>query len=329
MAAGAAGLFLDPFGPPLPPLPEPNAYPELVEAGAAIRHRKSDDPNDPDTLLAWFESRRDIEGRARRALEHESGVPLLGDVDAIVNRSVQAIGPLRDLGRYFLTKAKLAREEGRTDDALAAILDALGLSGKAGRGGLIIDQEVGIAIESTAMEALGELAEALDDAQSARAMKAIQALEERREGPDTVCRRERALYRSRGELPIRLMARMTPGRFNMMCKPAEDAFRRFHDRSSARARLLLLELALRRYRRGQGAEAARLEDLVPEYLPTVPADPFGKGPPVYRQVGGGHMLYSVGPDGTDDGGEPVPIKGMTAGSRRDIPVPGLGPRPGP
>ena len=48
-----------------------------------------------------------------------------------------------------------------------------------------------------------------------------------------------------------------------------------------------------------------LDALVPRYLEQVPADPFSPKQGLrYKRVDGRFMLYSVGPDGTDDGGSP-------------------------
>ncbi|MHC5540499.1 hypothetical protein ACYOEI_19950, partial [Singulisphaera rosea] len=47
--------------------------------------------------------------------------------------------------------------------------------------------------------------------------------------------------------------------------------------------------------------------LTPGLLSAIPSDPFAakQGPLVYRNTGSGALLYSVGPDGKDDGGTPV------------------------
>jgi len=42
---------------------------------------------------------------------------------------------------------------------------------------------------------------------------------------------------------------------------------------------------------------------VPKYLPAVPDDPFDNGAMKYRQTDAGYTIYSVGPDGDDDGGK--------------------------
>jgi len=50
--------------------------------------------------------------------------------------------------------------------------------------------------------------------------------------------------------------------------------------------------------------------LSPQYLPTVPGDPFDAERPFkYRKAAGAYVLYSVGPDGKDDHGRPIPRRG--------------------
>jgi len=70
--------------------------------------------------------------------------------------------------------------------------------------------------------------------------------------------------------------------------------------------LLLTLLALRAYRLEHGAYPVALSALVPGYLQSVPDDPFAlSGPLRYRLAGAKFVLYSVGPDGNDDGGKPI------------------------
>jgi len=81
----------------------------------------------------------------------------------------------------------------------------------------------------------------------------------------------------------------------------------------AHERLLAGELALRSCQLEQGRVPARLGDLVTNYLSKVPEDPFTRQPLMYRPQGTNWLLYSVGPDGVDDGGRPAgrgwPVKG--------------------
>ena len=65
---------------------------------------------------------------------------------------------------------------------------------------------------------------------------------------------------------------------------------------------LLVALALEVYRRRQGGWPERLDELVPDLLPSVPRDRFTGEPLCYRIDGGEALVYSVGQDLDDDGG---------------------------
>ncbi len=71
---------------------------------------------------------------------------------------------------------------------------------------------------------------------------------------------------------------------------------------TATRRLSGLLVALHRSRARSGAFPVTLEALVPDLLVVVPDDPFDGKPLRYRRTDGGCLVYSVGPDGLDDGG---------------------------
>jgi hypothetical protein len=74
--------------------------------------------------------------------------------------------------------------------------------------------------------------------------------------------------------------------------------------SEARLGLLRAALALQEYRQAHGRFPASLERLAPDVLPRIPIDPFSGRPLLYRVKAGGAILYSVGENGKDDGGDP-------------------------
>jgi hypothetical protein len=77
-----------------------------------------------------------------------------------------------------------------------------------------------------------------------------------------------------------------------------------HFRSLAGRRMAAIALAIRLYETDHGQRPESLSDLVPDYLPGVPHDPFDPtdGPIRYLPHAGLPILYSVGANETDDGG---------------------------
>lgn len=61
-------------------------------------------------------------------------------------------------------------------------------------------------------------------------------------------------------------------------------------------------IACERYRRRYGALPERLDQLVPEFLPEVPMDPYTGEPLQYVVRDGEYLVYSVGNNGVDEGG---------------------------
>lgn len=70
--------------------------------------------------------------------------------------------------------------------------------------------------------------------------------------------------------------------------------------------LMLVTLALHAFRLEQGHYPASLAELAPAYLAKLPEDPFAvQGAFKYLPKGDHYVLYSIGPDGKDDGGTAI------------------------
>lgn len=91
-------------------------------------------------------------------------------------------------------------------------------------------------------------------------------------------------------------------------------------RLEALNRLLNTDLAIRMHQRQHGHLPDSLQDLIRGILLELPLDPYSGKPLIYRTTESGFLLYSVGPDGVDDGGlhwELIPV-----GVGRDMALPG-------
>jgi hypothetical protein len=73
--------------------------------------------------------------------------------------------------------------------------------------------------------------------------------------------------------------------------------------------MAMTAVALKRYQLRKGKLASNLEALIPEFLSESPTDYMDGKPLRYRlNQDGSFLLYSVGTDGKDDGGDPTPSK---------------------
>jgi hypothetical protein len=78
--------------------------------------------------------------------------------------------------------------------------------------------------------------------------------------------------------------------------------------------MTLAAIALKRYQLRHGTLPPALEAIAPEFLPSVPFDPMSGKALCYRlKSDGGFLLYSVGEDGKDDGGDARPAGGTVFG----------------
>ena len=79
-------------------------------------------------------------------------------------------------------------------------------------------------------------------------------------------------------------------------------------KADASRRLVPLAAAVANYRTAKGKYPAQLDDLVPEFLPYVPTDPYTGQPMKLAVKDAGVIVYSVGPDLKDDGGQEINMR---------------------
>ncbi len=90
-----------------------------------------------------------------------------------------------------------------------------------------------------------------------------------------------------------------------------------HAYITARLRVLYAALVAEGYRKSRGSYPAKLDGLASaDQL----ADPFSTGRLIYRGGGSRYTLYSVGPNGSDDGGAPYTESNMRPGQTGDLPL---------
>ena len=83
-------------------------------------------------------------------------------------------------------------------------------------------------------------------------------------------------------------------------------------------RCMLIAIAAERHRLRHGAWPGSTAELVSAFLPELPLDPFNGQELRYKRLPDGIVIYSVGADGTDEGGQISPTP--TQQSATDIGV---------
>jgi hypothetical protein len=75
-----------------------------------------------------------------------------------------------------------------------------------------------------------------------------------------------------------------------------------YQRDAAALRCGSVLLATERYHKAEGRWPKQLADLVPQYLSRVPIDPYDKAPLRFHRTKDGFVIYSIGEDEQDNGG---------------------------
>lgn len=125
-------------------------------------------------------------------------------------------------------------------------------------------------------------------------IETFEPIESSREPRDAIARREWALFRNTAPRWLRVSTSLNASALRDLAEKSYDQAEVGRQKADARLRLLRTRLVLRMYSLDHGQYPERLAELVPEYLPAVPLDPFGGGPLVYGVTADGYDLSSTG-----------------------------------
>ena len=100
-------------------------------------------------------------------------------------------------------------------------------------------------------------------------------------------------------------AKITRATFHYLagcCSLSPEGILTVEEQVHAFRRIAVVSLALAVWRAEKGSYPDKLDALSPAVLKALSPDPFTDKPLIYRRAGEGYVLYSVGPNMTDDGG---------------------------
>ena len=286
----------------MPPalLPNPNGYDDFLKAGALVVGDVSSAPTfGLEELRTLMLTNAEPLRLLRLGLSRACSVP----TDSfITNFSMSDLGTLKGLAYVLVGEGRLAELENRPADATRSYLDAIRFGNEISRGGLVIHRLVGAACQFIGGSPLAKLAPRLGCDQSRPVIAELEKIDSDAVPWEQIWANEKRFrrYQLRGSVnPIMWIASW------WQTRPALKRADERNQRIAARLRLLTVELALDCYRSEKGHGPAQLEQLVPVNLSRVPLDSFSGRPLIYRASGTNWLLYSVGPDGVDDGGRPA------------------------
>jgi hypothetical protein len=272
-------IFMEEPLPPLAPLPKPNGYGDLVKAGEMLSPDAGNyNKKDAAQLRAVVSSNAAALSLARAGLSNQCQVPMQFSQSYISNHLNELAG-LKRLAQAFAAEGMLAEMEGRTNNAVQSFLDTIHLGNEASRGGALIDELVGIAIQAIGTSHLQTLVPQLDAKTCRETTAALATLDSQKQTWNEVMQQEsdwsHGTFRGWRYEIVRWQTRKS-------ATAAIEATRRKFNAQEQRTGQLIIDLAARAYELEKGHPPASVSDLVPDYLKTIPQDP----------ATGMNMLYS-------------------------------------
>jgi hypothetical protein len=265
--------------PPVQPLPNPNGYDDFVKAGKMVSTNSWNyDSANLAQLRETVAANAGALALARAGMSNECRVPLQFSKDYMTNHISDLVG-IRSLAPAFLVEGKLAEKENRPADAAKSYLDTIHFGNESSRGGVLIDQMVGTAVEAIGTSHLTNLVDQLDAKTCRESAATLENLDSQKQSLSEILQQEndwshRTYTGIRYEI-IRLTTRKS-------LLPAQAAVVRKFKQQQTRTRQLIIALAARAYELDKGKPPASLADLMPDYLKAIPQDPLT----------GTNMIYS-------------------------------------
>jgi hypothetical protein len=254
---------------PPPPMPNPNGYDDLMKASKMLTSDVDNYTNhDVRELQTIVSAESNALQLARTGLQKQCRVPL--DYNPTGTANLDKIVALKRLGAGFAAEGDLAEMQGHPDEAAKSYLDIIHVANESSRGGVLIDEIMGIANEHRGTEKLQQLTPRLNANTCRETASALETLDAQRQAWEDVLWQEH--YWSRRAFPG-IGAEI--GRFasyREIQKVDQDVDQKYEEQQT-RTRKLIIDLAARAYELDKGHPPAAVSDLVTNYLKTIPIDP--------------------------------------------------------
>jgi hypothetical protein len=288
------------YQPPVQPVP--NAYNDLVSLGGKLARRTGlyDEVPEPE-LAAIVSANTPVLDKARVALRKESAVALDWNADEhwFAGTHVKRFKSLRELARGFAAEGYHAQRDGDSRLAIQCGLDNLHLAQAMSRGGLGTDWLTGIAIYGIGLATLRETCSIASGQDCQFVLNNLPIVSESFDPPHDITIREWHFWRRINGPYQTFLTELT---FSNNRAEFERDLEQSSTYCQAMTDLLGLHYAIRAFELAENRLPESLGELEGRGLDTLPSDPYSGKDFVYLPGKDRYILYSVGPNGIDDGG---------------------------
>jgi hypothetical protein len=257
-----------------PVMPKPNGYDLLISAGRKVIDSSEYKDLDRPGLAALVASNATALTEARESFKFESRVPFAPAETQSnglpqLGKHLEELSAFKRLGFAFCAEGDSAQAEQRPSDALRSCLDLLEVARVAGRGGPMMDAMVGLSVETMAVRQAEFMLPSLPVTETRQLAACFESFDRNRDTYEKTMENEdrwvRAVYGLKGSF-VRLVT-------GSMLKKGEQGFLTKLQAQQQRTRILSVRAAAQAFELERGAKPRIVQDLVPDYLKSVPLDP--------------------------------------------------------
>jgi hypothetical protein len=287
-----------------PPTLADNGYLDLLRAADTVDNNWANvDTLSGDELRAYLRKQETALALVRKGLARPCQAVLYETMnDNLLTAEGQRI---EKLSQILAAQGRQELQGGFLEPAVESYLADIKLGAAIANGGVMMHDGFGFVSERLGIEGLQKMVARLDDDACRMLAERLLEIDACREPPEASVARE-GFYYSR-TYPWKNRDNILSRAFlpNEPLSAQHVLFEAAAGEKRARLRLLVCHLSLRRFWLSKKDYPEALEELVPQFLATVPLDPFGDHILTYKKLRDGYLLYSVGYDGIDDSGAPT------------------------
>jgi hypothetical protein len=288
------------YAPPVQPVP--NAYNALVGLGGQLSSRTGFYDEVPEQELATIVSANaQVLDKAREALRKDSVVALewTADEQWFSNVHLKNIEHVKSLSRALAAEGLLAVKQGDSQLAVHSGLENLYLAKAVANGGLGTDWLTGAATYTAGLTTLRNACEIATSEDCKTVLGKLPDARNQLELPATITEREWHFWRRINGPYQTFLTELT---FSNNRADFEKRMEGITQAIDARTELLRLHYAIRAFQLTENRLPKSLDELAGRELKAIPKDSYSGRDFIYQPGKDRYILYSVGPNGIDDGG---------------------------